>query len=158
MRTATTLTSTVLAAVVLFGLSGLGSVANAAELAPRDGIVTTQDTTPGTPSGTVSPATVADAASAGSDDEITAQGTRNFTITNMSGQNLTIKDIWGTSGWPYPKKTGFDIKDEFPHAGSVLKPGQRTTLEIRDWSDHGITVKFVADNGQEGYVYLHAQV
>ena len=28
-------------------------------------------------------------------------------------------------------------------------------FEIKDWSDHGITVKFRADNGQDAHVYLH---
>jgi hypothetical protein len=134
MRTATKLTSAVVAAALLFGLTGMASVANAA--APTAATITETTSAPG-------------------DDQVNTQGTRQFTITNFSGHTLTIKDIWGTSGWPYPKKTGFDPYDEFPLAGSVLKPGQQMTFEIRDWSDHGITVKFGADNGKDAFVYLH---
>lgn len=155
MRTATTLTSAVLAAAVLFGFSGLASAAHAAEMAPSNGIAATRDIITATTSEAMNPGIVAAPTPSAGDDEMAAQGTRQFTITNMSGHTLTIKDIWGTTGWPQPKKTGFDIDDEFPRAGSVLKPGQRATLEIRDWSDHGITVKFLSDNGQEGHVYLH---
>ena len=116
------MTSAVVAAALLFGLAGTASVANAATPTAVTGATVTE-TTPGP-----------------GDDEMTTQGTRQFTITNFSAHSLTINDIWGTSGWPYPKKTGFDPYDEFPLAGSVLKPGQQMTFEIRDWSNHGITV------------------
>ena len=137
MRTATKLTSAVVAAALLFGLAGTASVANAATPTAVAGATVTE-TTPGP-----------------GDDEMTTQGTRQFTITNFSAHTLTINDIWGTSGWPYPKKTGFDPYDEFPLAGSVLKPGQQMTFEIRDWSNHGITVKFRDEDGRDAFVYLH---
>jgi hypothetical protein len=138
MRTAPKVIAVVTAAAILSGLTGLASVANAAQPSTATGVAVTQATT--------------------TDDEMSAStywSTRQFTITNFSGHTLRIDDIWGTTGWPYPKNTGFNAYDEFPLAGSVLKPGQQMKFEIKDWSDHGITVRFKAENGENLHVYMH---
>ena len=138
MRTTPKVISVVAAAAILSGLTGMASVANAAEPSSATGVAVTEATT--------------------TDGEMSAStyySTRQFTISNFSGHTLTIEDIWGTTGWPYPKNTGFNPYDEFPPAGSVLQPGQQMKFEIKDWNAHGITVKFKAENGQNAYVYMH---
>lgn len=136
MRTAPKLMSAVAAAAILFGFSGMASVANAAEQ----------------PSGQVS---VTESTAGGADDEMTTQGTRQFTVTNLSGHTLTIADIWGTTGWPQMQRSGFDLQDSFPRTGSTLKPGAAMTFEVRDWSNHGINIKFKDESGRDAMVYLH---
>ena len=91
MRTATKMTSAVVGAALLFGLAGTASVANAATPTAVAGATVTE-TTPGP-----------------GDDEMTTEGVDPTgvaagTITNFSAHTRTINNIWGTSGWPYPKK------------------------------------------------------
>ena len=136
MRTAPKVISTVAAATILLGLTSL-TVANAAPASATGAAVT---------------------ASAATDGDMSASkvdSTRRFTITNFTGHTLTVDDIWGTTGWPHPKKTAFNLYDSYPVTGSVLKPGQQMSFEIKDWSNHGITVKFKADNGRDVHVYMH---
>jgi hypothetical protein len=137
MRTAPKVICTVAATTVLFGLTSVAA-ANAGPSTTTSGVATTAPAT-----------TDADMSASKADS------TRRFTNSNNTTHVLTVNDVWGTTGWPYPKKTGFDLADAYPKVGSVLYPGQQMILEIKDWSDHGITVKFKADNGRDVHVYMH---
>ena len=83
MRTAPKLMSVVAASAILLGLSGLASVAQAAETSPRIGATAAAHETHADP----------EAAAA-------AVGTQQFRVTNLSGHNLTLTRAWGTTGWP----------------------------------------------------------
>jgi hypothetical protein len=146
MRT-TSKVMTVTAASILIGLTGMASAANAAESSTATGTTMSQPL----PGVNVTP-------SSATEDEMSANkenSTRQFKIMNFTGHVLTVSDVWGTTGWPYPTKTGFNPYDEYHKPGSVLNPGQQMVFEVKDWSDHGITVKFRADNGQDVHVYMH---
>ena len=160
MRTAPKLMSTVVAAAILFGLTGMSSVANATE-----SNATESNATASSPAGATASLVWTDLApltgaegletTPAPDDEVTAQGTRQFVVTNLSGHTLTLSRAWGTTGWPQTSHTGFDLQDQAPMVGSVLKPGGQMRFEVRDWSNHGINAQFKSDNGQDAYLYMH---
>ena len=128
MRIATTLTGTVLAAACLFGLTGLSSVANAAE--PNTGDVVTS--------------------SAAADVNI--QASRHFTVTNNSSDTLVVNKVFFVTGG----HTSTSLpEDSYPANGTVLKPGQSLPFEVQAWSDHAVNVILTDASGRMVVVYLY---
>ena len=94
MRIATTLTGTVLAAACLFGLSGLSSVANAAE--PTAGTVV-----------------------AASDTNI--QASRHFDLKNTTGETFTVQKVFFVTTLLRPGQSlGFEVQAWADHAVNVI--------------------------------------
>ena len=149
MRTTAKLTSAVLAAAVLFGLSGLASVANAAE--PASGTVVTAQQDTQNPGIAIAPAqqsataqgTVASLGNPG--DEMNLQSTRGFEVINNTGRTFGVQTVFATGGWN-TKVTKFLPEDSYPTAGkTILQPsgqqGDSLDVEVQAWSDwHGIVV------------------
>ena len=128
MRVATTLTSTVIAATCLFGLTGLSTVANAAE--PTTGNVA--------------------ASSAAADANI--QASRHFTVTNNSSDTLVVNKVFFVTG----ERTSASLpEDSYPANGTVLKPGQSLPFEVQAWSDHAVNVVLTDASGRMVVVYLY---
>ena len=129
MRVATTLTSTVIAATCLFGLSGLSAVANAAE------------TTTGT---------VTTSSAVGADPNI--QASRHFTVTNNSSDTLVVNKVFFVTG----ERTSASLpEDSYPANGTVLKPGQSLQFEVQAWSDHAVNVILTDASGRMVVAYLY---
>jgi hypothetical protein len=136
MRIPLALTTAVVAAASIVGLADLGSVASAAEPAPT--------------------ATEAD---------VSIQGTRRFWIENLTSQDLVVDDVFATTtngdfvfGPDHRTTTPvkFHPEDRAPYRGFTLRPGEHLTLEVRDWMDHGITVKLVSpETGARATVETH---
>jgi len=128
MRIVTTLTGTVLAAACLFGLTGLSSVANAAE--PTTGNVVTS--------------------SAAADVNI--QASRHFTVTNNSSDTLVVNKVFFVTGG----RTSTSLpEDSYPANGTSLKPGQSLPFEVQAWSDHAVNVILTDASGRMVVVYLY---
>jgi hypothetical protein len=128
MRIATTLTGTVLAAACLVGLTGLSSVANAAE--PT--------------SANVVPSSAA--------AESNIQASRHFTITNNSSDTLVVNKVFFATGG---RTSGSLPEDSYPANGTVLKPGQSLPFEVQAWADHAVNVVLTDASGRMVVVYLH---
>lgn len=118
MRIANQFVATTLAAAALFGLSGGLSVANAA--APVD------------------------ATASGQAGEMTAQGTRAFWVQNLTGTALTLAEAQGTTGWQ-PNRPGDLLPGDSVPVGQQLLPGQTMRVEVKDFSDHGIRLRFTGE-------------
>jgi hypothetical protein len=135
MRTIAKLTCTTIAVAALFGLSGMTAMAGAEQL----------------------PAAAASVSVAPEGDEMNAEATRGFDVTNLSSRTLVLDNVLGSSGWPITDKAPVLSDDEFPAKGSVLAPGQSMHFEVHAWGDnHGLTAHF-RDPQQAGEVrvYLH---
>ena len=124
MRIATTLTGTVLAAACLFGLTGLSSVANAAE--PTTGNVATSS-------------------AVGADTNI--QASRHFTVTNNSSDTLVVNKVFFVTGGctsaslpedSYPANgTRAEARPEPPVRGAGLVRPRRQRHPDRRLGAHG---------------------
>jgi len=125
MRIATTLTGTVLAAACLFGLSGLSSVANAAE--PTAGTVV-----------------------AASDTNI--QASRHFDLKNTTGETFTVQKVFFVTDG---RTSGSLPEDSFPASGTQLRPGQSLGFEVQAWADHAVNVILVDSSGHLIVAYLY---
>lgn len=118
MRFATQLVATTLGAAALLGLTGGLSVANAA--AP---LVAAQSVPGG---------------------EMTTQGTRAFWIQNLTGTDLTLAEAQGTTGWQ-PNRPSDLLPGDTAPVGKHLLPGQTMRVEVKDFSDHGIRLRFTGE-------------
>ena len=128
MRIVTTVTGTVLAAACLFGLTGLSTVANAAEPATANAV--TQ--------------------SAAADVNVSAS--RHFTVTNNSSDTLVVNKVFFVTGG----RTSASLpEDSYPANGTVLKPGQSLPFEVQAWSDHAVNVVLTDASGRMVVVYLY---
>lgn len=76
-------------------------------------------------------------------NEMSAQSTRQFTVTNMSGHTLRLGTVFGTEGWPQAKTAPTYDDDSWPLKGTILAPGTALTFEVHAWGvDHGLTAVF----------------
>ncbi|HEU5001069.1 MAG TPA: hypothetical protein VFT68_19185 [Lapillicoccus sp.] len=127
MRIAATLTATVAAAVCLVGLSGLSTVAHAAE--PNTATVVTT----------------------GADMSINAS--RHFTVKNSSSHTFVVQKVFFATGG---STSGSLPEDSYPATGTVLGPGQSLGFEVQAWADHNVNV-ILNDTSARGLVvaYLH---
>lgn len=124
MKTATKLTSAVLAAAALFSLSGLTAAASAESTGGNAGTA----------------AVVQVQGQPGSDDEMKAAATRRFTVSNLSDKSLR-----------YMGSDAVHANDPFPASGTVIKPGGQLGVEVTFWFlyDQKVTSAFdvLDDNG-----------
>jgi hypothetical protein len=129
MRIVTKVTGTVLAAAGLFGLTGLSSVANAAE--PTSANVVTSS-------------------AVGADTN--NQASRHFTVTNNSSDTLVVNRVFFVTGG----RTSASLpEDSYPASGTVLTPGQSLPFEVQAWSDHAVNVVLTDASGRMVVVYLY---
>lgn len=129
MRIVTKVTGTVLAAACLFGVTGLSSVANAAE--PTSANVVTSS-------------------AAGADTNV--QASRHFTVTNNSSDTLVVNRVFFVTGG----HTSASLpEDSYPANGTVLKPGQNLPFEVQAWSDHAVNVVLTDASGRMVVAYLY---
>ena len=127
MPIATTITGTVLAAACLVGLSGLSTVASAAETSTSGVVSTAADTT--------------------------INASRHFTVANSSSHTFVVQKIFfATDG----RTSGSLPEDSYPAVGTVLRPGQSLQFEVQAWADHNVNV-ILNDTTASGLVvaYLH---
>jgi hypothetical protein len=124
MRTTTMLTGTVLTAACLFGVTGLSSVANAAE------------PTAGT-------------AVAASDANLKAS--RHVELRNSTGETFTVQKVFFVTDG---RTSGSLPEDSFPAVGTQLRPGQSLGLEVHAWADHAVNVILVDSSGHLVIAYL----
>ncbi len=140
MNTAPKLTCAVLGAAVLFGLSGLTSVASAAE--PTSGI--TAAATPST-QGTDTP---------GAGTNVGA--TRSFEVVNNSGRTLTVSNVFGTTGSGSDGKVSPILPDDsYPAVGTTVAPNGVLDFQVHAWGDHGLDVFLTDGTGNSVTVNMH---
>ena len=129
MRMVTTVTGTVLAAACLFGLTGLSSVANAAEPTSTNVVTST---------------------AAGADTNV--QASRHFTVKNSSSDTFVVNKVFFVTGG----HTSTSLpEDSYPAKGTVLAPGQSLPFEVQAWSDHAVNVILTDASGRMVVVYLY---
>ena len=128
MKTSTKLTSAVLAAAALFGLSGFTSAASAEPTSVN----------------VHSPAAAVHVQEQpGTDDEMKASATRRFTVSNLSDKSLR-----------YVGSDTVHANDPFPASGTVIKPGGQMSFEITFWFlyDQKVTSAFDVLDGNGNVV------
>ena len=137
MNIAPKLTCTVLAAACLFGLSGLASVANAAE--PTSGTVVTAN----------HDGSGADAAGA----DVNINASRHFDVSNTSSHTFVVQKVFFATG---DRTSGKLPEDSYPAVGTTLQPGQSLGFEVQAYSDHNVNV-ILSDTSGSGavVVYMH---